>query len=264
MMEQPRTLSSLNLTYIGGPTALLELGGFRFLTDPTFDAPGEAYTTGPVTLHKITGPAMSAESLGTIDIVLLSHDHHFDNLDHSGRRLLGSATNVFTTPAGAERLGGNAIGLANWQRIDLPTKDGRILYVTGTPARHGPPDGDRGPVTGFVLAFQDAPQDAIYISGDTVWYEGVAEVSRRFSIRTAVLFLGAARVQQVGPAHLTMTAEDAVEAAHAFAKAQIIPLHFEDWQHFSESRNEIDTVFKNHDLVHRLRWLEKGVTLQIR
>jgi L-ascorbate metabolism protein UlaG (beta-lactamase superfamily) len=256
-------MSSSMLTYIGGPTALLEHGGLRFLTDPTFDAPGEAYTTGPVTLHKITGPAKSAESLGAIDIVLLSHDHHFDNLDHAGRRLLSTATKVLTTPAGAERLGGNAIGLANWQRIDLATKDGRILSVTGTPARHGPPDGDRGPVTGFVLAFQDAPQDAIYISGDTVWYEGVAEVSQRFSIRTAVLFMGAARVRQVGPAHLTMTAEDAIEAARAFADAQIIPLHFEDWQHFSESRNDIDSTFRRYGLSERLRWPEKGKTLQM-
>lgn len=251
------------LTYIGGPTALLELGGLRFLTDPTFDAPGEEYTTGPITLHKTTGPAKSAESLGHIDMVLLSHDHHFDNLDHAGRRLLSSATKVLTTPAGAERLGGNAIGLENWQRIDLPTPDGRILSITGTPARHGPPDGDRGPVTGFVLAFQDAPQDAIYISGDTVWYQGVVEVSRRFFIHAAILFLGAARVKQVGPAHLTMTAEEAVEAARAFIDAQIIPLHFEDWQHFSESRDEIETTFKKHGLAHRLRWIEKGATLRI-
>ncbi len=256
-------MSSSMLTYIGGPTALLEHGGLLFLTDPTFDAPGEEYTTGPVTLHKTTGPAKIAASMGHIDIVLLSHDHHFDNLDHTGRRLLSSAAKVLTTPAGAERLGGNAIGLANWQRIDLPTSDGRILSITGTPARHGPPDGDRGPVTGFVLAFQDAPEDAIYISGDTVWYPGVAEVSRRFSIRTAILFLGAARVHQVGPAHLTMTAEEAVEAARAFDNAQIIPLHFEDLLHFSESRTEIEATFKTHGLSHRLHILEKGATLQM-
>jgi L-ascorbate metabolism protein UlaG (beta-lactamase superfamily) len=30
---------SLTITLIGGPTALIELDGFRLLTDPTFDAP---------------------------------------------------------------------------------------------------------------------------------------------------------------------------------------------------------------------------------
>jgi len=33
----------LKLTYIGGPTALLELGGLRILTDPTFDPAGGEY-----------------------------------------------------------------------------------------------------------------------------------------------------------------------------------------------------------------------------
>ena len=28
---------NLELTYIGGPTLVLELGGIRLLTDPTFD-----------------------------------------------------------------------------------------------------------------------------------------------------------------------------------------------------------------------------------
>jgi hypothetical protein len=64
----------LQHTYVGGPTALLdELGGLRFRTDPTFDALGQEYKTGPVTLHKLTGPAVTAESLDPIDVVLLSH-----------------------------------------------------------------------------------------------------------------------------------------------------------------------------------------------
>jgi L-ascorbate metabolism protein UlaG (beta-lactamase superfamily) len=85
------------LTYVGGPTALLEFGGVRFLTDPTFDPSGSEHTTGPVTLRKLQDPALSPEALGTFDCVLLSHDHHFDNLDHTGRALLANARTVFTT-----------------------------------------------------------------------------------------------------------------------------------------------------------------------
>jgi L-ascorbate metabolism protein UlaG (beta-lactamase superfamily) len=33
----------VRLTYIGGPTALVELGGVRLLTDPTFDPAGTEY-----------------------------------------------------------------------------------------------------------------------------------------------------------------------------------------------------------------------------
>jgi hypothetical protein len=31
---------TLSITLIGGPTALIEVDGFRLLTDPTLDAPG--------------------------------------------------------------------------------------------------------------------------------------------------------------------------------------------------------------------------------
>jgi len=81
----------LTITYVGGPTALLEFGGVRLLTDPTFDPAGGEYQTGPVMLRKLTGPGLSPQELGSIDYVLLSHDHHFDNLDHAGRALLSAA-----------------------------------------------------------------------------------------------------------------------------------------------------------------------------
>ena len=34
-------MSELKITYVGGPTALLEVAGLRLLTDPTFDPPGK-------------------------------------------------------------------------------------------------------------------------------------------------------------------------------------------------------------------------------
>ena len=44
-------MASLQITLIGGPTALIEIGGFRLLTDPTFDPPGD-YQLPHVTLTK--------------------------------------------------------------------------------------------------------------------------------------------------------------------------------------------------------------------
>ena len=73
-------MTTATITLIGGPTALIELGGLRFLTDPTFDDPGD-YQLPHVTLQKTARPAILAEELGQIDAVLLSHDQHADNLD---------------------------------------------------------------------------------------------------------------------------------------------------------------------------------------
>jgi L-ascorbate metabolism protein UlaG (beta-lactamase superfamily) len=251
-------VNELRMTYVGGPTALLEWGGLRLLTDPTFDPAGSVYRTTAYELRKTMGPAVAADALGRLDAVLLSHDHHFDNLDDSGRALLVRVPRVLTTAAGAERLGGTAEGLLPWQEREIPAPGGKVLRLTATPARHGPAHGDRGPVVGFALAFEDDPGNVLYLSGDTVWYEGVREVSERFPVRTAVLFMGAARVRAVGESHLTFTGAEGVEAARAFPEAAIVPVHFEGWEHFSESRPEIDRAFRDAGLADRLHWLPAG------
>jgi hypothetical protein len=72
---------------VGGPTAILEYGGVRWLTDPTLSPPGE-YAGG---LVKTTGPTREPASIEPVDVVLLSHEHHSDNLDPEGRELLPRA-----------------------------------------------------------------------------------------------------------------------------------------------------------------------------
>ncbi len=159
---------------------------------------------------------------------------------------------------------GNSTGLANWEHRDIPAPDGRVLRVTGTPARHGPPDGDRGPVTGFVIHFLDDPRHMLYISGDTVWYEGVIETFCRFpAIKIAVLFLGAARIPVVH-SHLTFTAAEAVRFARAVPGAAIVPLHFEGWKHFTESREQITQTFAAARLQDRLHFPQAGRACELR
>ncbi|GAA0724323.1 MBL fold metallo-hydrolase [Dokdonella soli] len=254
----------MKMTYIGGPTALIEIAGLRILTDPTFDPPGGEYQAAAYSLFKTQDPAITRASVGHVDVVLLSHDHHFDNLDTSGRAMLSDVATVLTTQAGAERLGAPTRGLVPWQTHELALPDGGTLRITATPARHGPVDGDRGPVIGFVLQrLEDPSSETIYVSGDTVWYDGVAEVARRFPVTVAVLNMGAAHVAVAGPSHLTFTATEGVEFTRAFPTAIVVPLHYEGWAHFSESRREIDDAFRASGLDARLRWLQPGAATPI-
>ena len=101
------------ITYLGGPTYLLEIGAFRLLTDPGFDPKGTERSEGPGhDLKKNMSPPVPAEKIGRIDAVLLSHQQHYDNLDNTGRTLLPKAGRVLTTKESAEVLGGNAEGMA--------------------------------------------------------------------------------------------------------------------------------------------------------
>jgi len=92
-------------TVLGGPTTVLDLGGLRIVSDPTFDDPGpHGYLT------KTAGPVVAEDQLGPVDLVLVSHDNHPDNLDHRGRALALAAPLVLTTRSGAGRLGPPASG----------------------------------------------------------------------------------------------------------------------------------------------------------
>ncbi len=101
----------------------------------------------------------------------------------------------------------------------------------------------------------------IYVTGDTVWYDGVAEVARRFRPGIVLLFAGAARTR--GPFNLTMNTNDAIETARAFANAVIVPVHFQGWAHFTQGADDLAQSFTALGIADRLKLLEPGVPTTI-
>jgi L-ascorbate metabolism protein UlaG (beta-lactamase superfamily) len=239
--------ADFTLTLVGGPTAIIDYAGTRILTDPTFDEPGD-YPSSGATLHKLTGPALGPDAVGLIDLVLLSHDQHFDNLDRSGRDFLTRVGTVLSTPQAAGRVDG-VTGLAPWQVHQVGS-----VEVTGLPARHGPEGAEElsGPVTGFLLRAAGHP--TVYVSGDNASVDLVAQIaSRAGTVDIAVLFTGAANVGRFGDDDLTLNARTAVEAARALGGAVIVPVHAEGWHHFSETRDRLAREFAYAGLSDRLR-----------
>jgi hypothetical protein len=107
---------NFKITHISTATMLLEIGSLRILTDPVFDSAGGRYYFGWGTgSTKLTSPPITPDTIGQVDAVLLSHDHHEDNLDKTGREFLPKAKRVLTTTSGEKRLRGNAEGLKDWQ-----------------------------------------------------------------------------------------------------------------------------------------------------
>ena len=253
----------LTVRYVGGPTALLELGGIRLLTDPTFDPPGE-HPVGSRVLIKTSGPAVSPDALGPVDAVLLSHDQHPDNLDTLGRELVATVPLVLSTAAARDRMGGPVRALTNWETIELPTLDGRALRVTGVPAQHGPDGSEHivGEVTGFVLEGDDLPRT--YVSGDNASSDVVQAVADRLGpVDVAILFAGAAQTALVSGAYLTLTSEGAAQAAAILEARSVVPVHFEGWTHFTQSRDTLVTAFERAGLSDRLRLPEPGDSIYL-
>jgi L-ascorbate metabolism protein UlaG (beta-lactamase superfamily) len=261
-------VTGIRLTHIGGPTVLIEVGGWRLLTDPTFDAPGRRYFFGWGTgSRKLAGPAIAAADLPPIDAVLLTHDHHGDNLDPAGRALLPSAGAVITTASGAKRLGGDAQELEPWQATRLEAPGRPAIDITATPCRHGPPLSHPliGDVIGFALRWDGQQHGVLWISGDTVLYDGVREVADHLEVDTALLHLGGVRFPVTGPVRYTMTARDAVELCRLVRPRTAIPVHYEGWRHFREGRDAIEREFASapEEFRGRVRWLPIGEPVEV-
>jgi L-ascorbate metabolism protein UlaG (beta-lactamase superfamily) len=261
-------VSDVRLTHIGGPTVLIEVDGWRLLTDPTFDAPGRRYDFGwGTSSRKTAGPALPIGDLGPIDAVLLTHDHHADNLDDTGRTLLPTVGVVVTTVSGAARLGRGARGLRPWATTRLESRDRRPIEITATPCRHGPPlsRGIVGDVIGFALHPPGRRTGALWISGDTVLYGGVRQVAERFEIDTAILHLGGVRFPITGPLRYTMTADDAVELCRLIGARVVVPVHYEGWSHFRQGRDAVEEHLLRAPAHVResIRWAPLGEPVEI-
>jgi L-ascorbate metabolism protein UlaG (beta-lactamase superfamily) len=250
---------------VGGPTTILDLGGLRVVSDPTFDAPGQhGYLT------KTSGPAVADDQLGSVDLVLVSHDNHPDNLDDSGRALALAAPLVLTTGSGARRLGQSAIALAPWASHTVPRPDGGELTVTAVPAVHGPEDAERDAggfvnceVIGFVLSGPDLP--VIYVTGDNASIRTVTEIARRVpAIDAVVLHAGAARVQgKFRDRALTLDSIQAAAAAAVLGAAIVIPAHYDGWAHFSEGSDELAHAFDEAGQAAQLRLSDHGTWIPL-
>jgi L-ascorbate metabolism protein UlaG (beta-lactamase superfamily) len=253
----------LRITHVGGPTALIEAGGWRLLTDPTFDPAGGAYRFGWGTgSRKTAGPAVPAADLLPVDAVLLTHDHHGDNLDAAGRAFLPSAGVVVTTASGARRLGGAARGLHPGDATTLEAPGRPAVEVTATPCRHGPPLSRPvvGDVIGFALAWEGRRGVRLWITGDTVMFAGLRDAAAAMDVDVVVLHMGGVRFPVTGPVRYTLTAREAIELIALADPRVAVPVHYEGWRHFRQGRPAISRALARApaDVARRVRWLPIG------
>jgi L-ascorbate metabolism protein UlaG (beta-lactamase superfamily) len=258
-MTNDATDSQLSIQLVGGPTAIIEYGGVRWLTDPALSPPGEY-----AGLTKLTGPAFDVGDHEPIDVVLLSHHHHSDNLDPAGRAFLPSVGRVLSTARAAGELGGNVVAMEPWSQVEVRSPRGGVVTVTAVHAQHGPDGTDelQGPVIGFVLTAPGA--ETVYLSGDNASRDVVRGiVERTGEMPIAILNTGAVRLAKFDGAYLTLSADHAADVAKILGARVVIPLHFEGWSHFTQGAAELDAAFHGNGIRDRLIMLERGQRVEV-
>lgn len=259
----------MRLTRIGGPTVFVELDGWRILIDPTFDPPQQRYPFALGTSSvKTRGPAIAPDALGDIDVVLLSHDHHADNLDGAGRALLPGVGRVLTTRSGAARLGMPHVeGLATGETTLLRSPGRELLQVTATPARHGPPLSRMvvGDVIGFAIRRLSQARHDLWGTGDSVLTSTLRATARRLDVDVAIVNAGGVRFGITGPLRYTMTGADAVKLVADLQPRVAIPAHYDGWSHFRDGEDGMRAAVRAAPpgIRDRFRWLPDGTPVDL-
>jgi hypothetical protein len=91
------------------------------------------------------------------------------------------------------------------------------------------------PSSGYVLT--SAGEPTLYIAGDTIWYDQVAETLKQFNPQMIVANAGAAQFLHGDP--ITMTAGDVVRVCRAAPQAQVVAVHMEAINHCLLTRAEL-------------------------
>jgi L-ascorbate metabolism protein UlaG (beta-lactamase superfamily) len=268
-LPPPSTAARGGMRFIGNATVLLELGGFTILTDPNFVHRGEEIPLGyGLTTTRLTDPAIEIDDLPPLDLVVLSH-WHADHFDRVAEERLSRALPIVTTPAAAEELRsrgfGQARGLDTWE-TDYRTSQDAELRITAMPGKHAPsalsvalPD-----VMGSLVELSDdrgTRAFRLYITGDTIMYEGLREIPRRHpEIDLALIHLGGTRVMGVT---VTMDAAQGVELLETVRPAVGVPIHYDDYEAFKSPLEDFVAAVRASGLEDRVRYVRRGEVLAL-
>lgn len=212
-----------SLYRLGHSTLLLKLRGGWWLTDPVFSERASPFSfAGPKRFH---APPIALEELPSIRGVILSHDH-YDHLDHATIQVLAERADVFLAPLGVgDRLldwgvpAGKIRQLDWWQSTSV---DG--LCLTATPAQHfsgrGVRDGNRTLWCSWVIEDEKL---RIFFSGDTGYFDGFAEIGRRFGEFDLTLMETGAYNEHWPYVH--MHPEQTVQAHQDLNGRWLLPIH---------------------------------------
>ncbi len=219
-----------SLYRLGHSTLLLKLRGGFWITDPVFAKRASPVGwAGPKRFH---APPIALDALPPLRGVLLSHDH-YDHLDRATVRALAERAEVFLTPLGVGdrliRWGVPADKVRQFDWWQGTTVDG--LQFTATPAQHfsgrGLFDGDRTLWASWVIVdpAPSADVDALrlFFSGDTGYFDGFAEIGRRFGPFDVTMIETGAYDRRWAFVH--MLPEETVQAHQDLGGRVLLPVH---------------------------------------
>jgi len=227
----------MKLQLVRHATLLLEYAGMRILVDPMLSDAGamSAIQNSPQPRPNplVPLPFPVEQVLDGVQLVLVTHTHR-DHWDNAAIQLVPKDLPLLCQPEDMEKM--EAVYFLNASAVH-DMKHWSHICVTRTPAQHGTGEIARAmaPSSGYVLSSSGEP--TVYIAGDTIWYDQVAETIRQHNPQVIVVNAGAAQFLHGDP--ITMTSGDVVRTCRAAPQAKTIAVHMEAINHCLLTREEL-------------------------
>jgi L-ascorbate metabolism protein UlaG (beta-lactamase superfamily) len=247
----PEVFCIMNYTLLRHATAVLDYHDRTFLIDPVLGGITPHGDEPAARLPLTALPEIAWDEINRVGALLVTH-LHFDHFDATASKILPKSLPVLAQPEDVPSLRDQ--GFEYVTGVGTSTTVGGIT-VMRTFARHGHGEAAEvfAPASGYVLRAPGEP--TLYIVGDSVWCDEVAEAIRLHQPEVIVLNGGAAHARGMGP--ITMDADDVIRVRHA-SPAEIIVVHLDAFAHMTQSRAFLDRALQDAGIRDAIRMPADG------
>ena len=227
----------MKLKYYRHATFLMTIHDRKFLVDPMYMKKGQIPPI-PFTLNFHRNPLQNFPGEYPVieekDVVLITH-HHFDHFDKIAAKKLCKRSLVISPANGFKRLQRmgfvNILPMCPGQNVEI-----KSFKIHAVPVKHS----QRlekllyKPGIGYLIEFA---KGNIYISGDTVLFNDLADFLKKYSVDLAIFYGGAARIPLLG--RHTLSGEEILSLINDIQPRSSVILHLNGLNHCTEDRQDV-------------------------
>lgn len=261
----------MRLFWVGGPTARVEIGSFRILTDPMLGDGTEAFimrrhpSTGQTSVPIARLAPLPSIDVDDLDMVIASHLHS-DHFDARAVEQLNKDLELVAPTAHLPQLRewgfGRLAGL-EWDQEKTWLKNGERLRVLALPAHHAhdeQADHELGVVNGYLIEHQTASSTfALYWTGDTVWFDALADTAQNLQTVNLLLPHMGGVGKDGGPwGMISLDAVEGTRVVEVINPDTVIPMHHSTFPFYVEPIDQFAARLDTSSYAGKLVILNEG------